>query len=426
MFFAKKDPKKSLFVELRTVELGTPTNLLVQDFTQVELYPNQISTSEDASLPTTVKFKSPIYLEGDKEYAIVLLSPSSDKYEMWTAIMGEKTVQSAILPDTENVIVSKQYIGGSLFKSQNGTIWTPNQYQDLTFKIRKAEFVEKGTLLAYNSGIGPKGSNSSDLPKNPVELLPRKLKVRCSGSNADDTTNFTPGTMVGVTGNNDLYGFIERVGGGLVTGVNSGEIANPGIGYSASVSPDLVSLYTLTGKGSGATAKVTTNSSGEVTEINFLTSGEGYSVGDLLGITTANVQKGSGAIFAVNNIGVTSTLYLNNVQGEHFPIGVRLERFVTDYNVSSKTQGSANFVVENSSIIDEKFDGNVMKILQYNHAHHGANNDVEIVDVESDREKVKLTANLDINGTVVSVADTTPFATYEGISTARRICKNCK
>ena len=418
LFFAKKDPKKSLFVELRTVELGTPTNLLVQDFTQVELYPNQISTSEDASLPTTVKFKSPIYLEGDKEYAIVLLSPSSDKYEMWTAIMGEKTVQSAILPDTENVIVSKQYIGGSLFKSQNGTIWTPNQYQDLTFKIRKAEFVEKGTLLAYNSGIGPKGSNSSDLPKNPVELLPRKLKVRCSGSNADDTTNFTPGTMVGVTGNNDLYGFIERVGGGLVTGVNSGEIANPGIGYSASVSPDLVSLYTLTGKGSGATAKVTTNSSGEVTEINVLTSGEGYSVGDLLGITTANVQKGSGAIFAVNNIGVTSTLYLNNVQGEHFPIGVRLERFVTDYNVSSKTQGSANFVVENSSIIDEKFDGNVMKILQYNHAHHGANNDVEIVDVESDREKVKLTANLDINGTVVSVADTTPFATYEGISTA--------
>ena len=86
--------------------------------------------------------------------------------------------------------------------------------------------------------------------------------------------------------------------------------------------------------------------------------------------------------------------------------------------LSSKTSGSANFVVEASSIIDEKYDGNVMKILQYNHAHHGANNDVEIVDVEPDREKVKITANLGKNGTVVSVADTTPFATYEGISTA--------
>ena len=97
--------------------------------------------------------------------------------------------------------------------------------------------------------------------------------------------------MVGVS-DDDLYGFIEKVGGGLVLGTNSGEIANPGIGYSASVTPDLVSLYTLTGKGSGATAKVTTNASGEVTEIDVLTRGEGYAIGDLLGITTAHVQKG--------------------------------------------------------------------------------------------------------------------------------------
>ena len=39
--------------------------------------------------------------------------------------MGEKTVNSQTLPDAESVIVSKQYVGGSLFKSQNGTIWTP-------------------------------------------------------------------------------------------------------------------------------------------------------------------------------------------------------------------------------------------------------------------------------------------------------------
>ena len=106
------------------------------------------------------------------------------------------------------------------------------------------------------------------------------------------------------------------------------------------------------------------------------------------------------------------------MQGEHFPVGVRLQRYTTDYLLSSKTSGSTNFVVEASSIIDEKFDGNVMKILQYNHAHHGANNDIEIVDVDPDREKIKITANLDKNGSVVSVADTTPFATYEGISTS--------
>ena len=418
LFFATKDPRKKIFIELRTVELGTPTNLLVQDYTQVALNPRDINTSPDASIPTTVRFPSPVYLEADREYAIVILSPASDKVEMWTATMGEKTVQSAILPNSENVVVAKQYIGGSLFKSQNGTIWTPSQYQDLTFKIRKAEFVDSGTLIAYNTGIGPKGSNASDLPKNPVELLPRKLKVKCEGSTAADSTDFAPGTMVAVTGNDDLYGFIEKVGGGLLTGTTSGEIANPGIGYSANVDPDLVNLFNITGNGSGATAQVTTNANGEVTQINIINVGEGYSSGDLLGITTASIQKGTGAIFAVNNIGVTSTLYLTNVQGEHFPTGARLERFVTDYDTSSKVQGSTNFVVEDSLTLDDRFDGNVMKIVQYNHAHHGANNDVEIVEVEPDRERIKITADFARNATIVSVADTRPFATYEGITTS--------
>ena len=67
--------------------------------------------------------------------------------------MGQKTVRTSNLPDVENVVVSKQYIGGSLFKSQNGTIWTPSQYQDLAFKLRKASFVPSGTATFYNSPI---------------------------------------------------------------------------------------------------------------------------------------------------------------------------------------------------------------------------------------------------------------------------------
>ena len=132
VYFASKDPQAKLFVELRHVELGTPTNLLVQDYTQLALNPSQINVSDDASVPTTISFSSPVYLEPKKEYAIVFLSPASDKYELWVATMGQKTVRTTNLPDVENVVVSKQYIGGSLFKSQNGTIWTASQYQDLS------------------------------------------------------------------------------------------------------------------------------------------------------------------------------------------------------------------------------------------------------------------------------------------------------
>ena len=117
VFFRAKDEKAKLFVELRYVELGTPTQYLVQDYAQIAVNPNNINVSDDASVATTLSFPSPIYLEPEKEYALVFLSPSSDKYEMWVATMGQKTVGTTNLPDVENVVVSKQYIGGSLFLS---------------------------------------------------------------------------------------------------------------------------------------------------------------------------------------------------------------------------------------------------------------------------------------------------------------------
>ena len=38
--------------------------------------------------------------------------------------MGDRTVNTQSLPDAESVIVTRQYLGGSLFKSQNGSVWT--------------------------------------------------------------------------------------------------------------------------------------------------------------------------------------------------------------------------------------------------------------------------------------------------------------
>ena len=93
MFFKSKDDNAKLFVELRYVELGTPTQYLVQDYAQIAVNPNNINVSDDASVATTLNFPSPIYLEPEKEYALVFLSPASDKYEMWVATMGEKTVK---------------------------------------------------------------------------------------------------------------------------------------------------------------------------------------------------------------------------------------------------------------------------------------------------------------------------------------------
>ena len=81
LYFGNKDENEKLYVELRTVELGTPTNQLVQDYAQIEVYPDQINTSTDASVLTNLKFPSPVYLQPNTEYALVLIAPTTDQYE---------------------------------------------------------------------------------------------------------------------------------------------------------------------------------------------------------------------------------------------------------------------------------------------------------------------------------------------------------
>ena len=147
------------------MELGTPTGTPVDAFSQVVLSPDEINVSSDASVPTRVTFPSPIHLAPAREYCIVLIAPTTNNYEAWVARMGEKTVTSQTLPDAESVIVSKQYVGGSLFKSQNGTIWTPSQFEDLKFRLNKARFIteEPATAFFYNPKLDVGNADQSEI-----------------------------------------------------------------------------------------------------------------------------------------------------------------------------------------------------------------------------------------------------------------------
>ena len=422
LFFANKDPKAKVFVELRTMELGTPTSFLVQDYTQIALNPDDIFINEENPfdpIPTNIAFESPVYLEPEVEYAIVVLSPGSDLYEMWTATMGKKTVNTSQLPNVRNVVVTKQYIGGSLFKSQNGTIWTPSQYQDLMFTLYKAKFTKKaGTVNFFNTDITPKGDNAQDLNDNPIEALPRKLKLPITGTLAGAVVKGTRVTQ-GQTFDS-INGYVENLGAPITTGAASVSIASSGTDYKVSTTSTGVDLISLTGKGSGAQATIVTDATGFINSVNITNAGSGYVNGETLGITTADMggtggAAGSGARLTVNNLGSTDTLYLTNVQGENF---TNTEDIYYFSSPSVLTDANVN-VNGTSSIIDDKFSGNVFRIKQQNHAHHGGNNKIEIVDIEPDTSKTTITETLGVTGTQVSVANTTVFATSEGISTSR-------
>ena len=132
--------------------------------------------------------------------------------EMWTATMGKKTVRTTSLPDIQNVVVSKQYIGGSLFKSQNGTIWTPSQCQHDVQDLLK--FVESGTVLWYNTDISADKNTDNAHDLNTNQFKDSKAQIPISNGGNLTTAAATLGTKIGESTNSpSITGFIENIGG---------------------------------------------------------------------------------------------------------------------------------------------------------------------------------------------------------------------
>ena len=334
---------------------------------------------------------------------------------MWVARMGERTVNTTTLPDAESVLVTKQYIGGSLFKSQNGSIWTASQFEDMKFKLYKCNFTtESGTAFFYN----PKqelDSASSELRSDPIKTLPRKLKVVISnttvmnnilipGAKVSDETPSSVPSGQGLA----ISGIIEKAGGTP----NAMTKTNVGVGYSQGTYTG-VELYNITGSGENVTATIVINAQGQINaDPSSISGGTGYVIGDVLGLTTSNMVKGSGAQITVTGLSNRNTLYLTNVQGTDFTAN----RPLVVYNGSSAV-AMAGTTITSSDPINDLYAGNVIEVSQQSHGMHADTNVVKLSGIEPNSVPTTISAALGINDNNVSVADTTIFGTQEGIST---------
>ena len=176
------------------------------------------------------------------------------------------------------------------------------------------------------------------------------------------------------TATSAIQGYIEQVGGP----VGSLSILNAGTGFKASQTYNNVPLYAITGRGTGATATVQTNSSGQVSSISLTsnTGGSGYVLGDVLGITTSSTAKGSGAEITVASRNGVGTLYLNNVQGEEFTTG----QPIVVYEGSTATSYGSTLITS-SQTYDDRFTGNVIDVSHYNHGMQSDTNLVTLADI---------------------------------------------
>lgn len=162
VFFATKDTNNiPVQLQIRPMENGLPTPFPVPGGVKF-LNPDNVNVPSTAdreklnvirATETTFTFDEPVYLTPNVEYAIVLLAESVE-YTVYIARTTE-----FVIGDTSRRI-SRQPTLGSLFKSQNGTTWTPDQNADMMFRIYRAEFNSTGDLYLKNIPM-------------PARLLPR-------------------------------------------------------------------------------------------------------------------------------------------------------------------------------------------------------------------------------------------------------------
>ena len=112
----------------------------------------------NSTTPTNFKFDYPVYLQNDNEYALVVETDSTD-YKLWASRLGETDIATSTVITTQPAL-------GSVYKSQNTESWQEDIFEDLKFKMYRAEFniSRPATLVLKNKSLG-----YELLSSNPIE-----------------------------------------------------------------------------------------------------------------------------------------------------------------------------------------------------------------------------------------------------------------
>ena len=406
IFFKTKDDMDiPVTLQIRTMQNGFPTQKILP-FSEITLDPSQVRTSGDSSVATSFVFKSPVYLEGgNTEYSICVAS-NSTKYSVYISRIGETDLL------TQSFISNQPYLG-SLFKSQNASTWEASQWEDLKFVIYRADFLSNGTVEFYSPELSKGNNQIPALMPDSLILNSRKIRVGL-GTTVQDS-GLKLGNTVLQLGTNATGNYVASAG--IATGTLS--IINSGIGYtpsSGSFQFNNVNLTTITGYGKNATANITI-SNGVAIAATISSTGTGYQLGDVVGITTiGSFSIGRNARFSLVSIANTNQLILDNVQGDFIVSGVgNTVQYTNSSGITTTLNSSVGGDVQ---ISDINIDNDGLHVL-VNHKNHGMYHDenyVTLSNIESDIKPTKLTSAYASDSiSAILIENTSNFTTFENV-----------
>jgi len=153
--------------------IGTgATGANVESVIEIDTPAVQMGVATDSDLsetnsvtPTLFKFKYPVYLQDNTEYALAIETDSLE-YELWVSRLGEDEI-------TTQASVTTQPLLGSVYKSQNTGNFTEDLFEDIKFTLYRASFFTNATgeLRLTNENLGYESLNVSPFEtsaKSPV------------------------------------------------------------------------------------------------------------------------------------------------------------------------------------------------------------------------------------------------------------------
>jgi len=148
IYFAQKPvaERAPIRLEIRPCDLtGRPSGSDIVPGSVVTKYPDEITVDNSARVATKFTFEIPVYLLPDQYYAFCLKSDSV-YYKVWIATLGGFDINDP------NKMHNFQTLFGSLFKSQDGAVWTEDQFSDIKFTLNRAVFNAgtQGTAYVVN------------------------------------------------------------------------------------------------------------------------------------------------------------------------------------------------------------------------------------------------------------------------------------
>jgi hypothetical protein len=412
IYFATKDTSIPVTCQIRTTQTGIPGAEIIP-FSETTIEASQVRVSNDATIPTKFTFSSPVFLEGSREYAIVLLSDSNN-YTAWISRMGEEDISTRNLAETQKIIVSQQPYLGVLFKSQNGSTWDSSQLEDLKFTLYKAKFVQTpGVLKLYNPKLGVGNNQIPQLRPNPLNVLSKEVRVGL-GSTVS-TTFLNPGTNITQLNNLNAIGKITKTAGAIqINNTSALTTNNVGSGLTPSTGNFTftgVNLTSVTGVGTGAQIQISINS-GAIGVVTVTSGGYGYAVGD---VVTARIGSLSQNVrFNVGIVSATNFLILDNVQG-NFDTTNQIAWIVPsgpNVGIASTLPGA---IPTNITSLPDR-NGLYVKVNHRNHGMHSRNNKVTISNAIGDKPITNLALNyLNSSTTNISLNSVGIFTSFENV-----------